>query len=206
MSCFSKSTTVFPASSSRVAATRPAVPAPMNATSTSAVCAAPPLGVAAPRRKSFGLPPAFVMASATALCTAIDVVVAPVTVSTSMFLASRILVAIIGAAVDPMPMVSSQRSTLMPAMSPPATVTCTNRSSSWPIAEPIHLPSVKLSGTLFFSGLASFAESLLACCGVAHPARPPSAATPPNASDPLRKSLRLSSIVLLPPRLVGVAS
>ena len=98
-----------------------------------------------------------------------------------------------------MPMVSSQRSTLMPAMSPPATVTCTSRLSSWPMAVPIHLPSVKLSGTLFLSGSASFAWPSLVCCGAAHPAKPPSAATPPSASDPLRKSLRLSSMMKLPP-------
>ena len=89
------------------------------------------------------------MASATAVWTAIEVVVAPVTVSTSRFLASRMRAAIIGAAVEPMPIVSSQRSTLTPAMSPPATVTCTYSVSSWPMAVPIHLPSVKLSGALF---------------------------------------------------------
>ena len=134
------------------------------------------------------------MASATAVWTAIEVVVAPVTVSTSRFLDSRMRAAIIGAAVEPMPIVSSQRSTLTPAMSPPATVTCTYSVSSWPMAVPIHLPSVKLSGTLFCGSAPSFWSSA-ACCGAAHPARAPSAATLPIASDPLRKFLRSSSMV-----------
>ena len=97
------------------------------------------------------------IASETAFLTAMEVVVAPETTSTSRFFASRIRAAIMGAAVVPMPMVSSHRSTRIEARSPLATTTSAISSSSWPMAVPIHLPSVKISGIPFSAPVSGMA-------------------------------------------------
>ena len=92
MSCFSKRMTFFtPFSSSRAAASSPAVPAPAMTTSTSSdTSVGTTSALAGAVEKSETLPPAMVMAWATPCLMAVEVTVAPPTASTLTLWASTI--------------------------------------------------------------------------------------------------------------------